>query len=104
MSPEGTEISAMSGRLLMRPSSIPRPGAQEIIAETAWTPSLEAAWPALRPVFGASTYLASLARRDPRRLGELLDSDPDARLADVLERTRAVGELTPAGASGPCVC
>ena len=28
--------------------------AREIVAETVWTPELEAAWPALAPVFGAA--------------------------------------------------
>ncbi len=70
--------------------------AREILAEGAkaggWSGRLEAAWPALAPVFGASAYLAGLARRDPARLGELLAADPDARLADILARTAAVGE------------
>ena len=61
--------------------------AREIVAETAWTPELERAWPALAPVFGASPYLAGLARRDPQRLADLLADDPDVRLADILERT-----------------
>jgi glutamate-ammonia-ligase adenylyltransferase len=75
--------------------------AREIIAETVWTSAVEAAWPALAPVFGASTYLASLARRDPERLADLLACDPDARLADILARTRAVGDLLPAEAERP---
>jgi glutamate-ammonia-ligase adenylyltransferase len=48
---------------------------------------LEQAWPALAPVFGASPYLASLTRRDPKRLDDLLGSKPDVRLADILART-----------------
>jgi len=55
-------------------------------------PQIAAAWPALEPVFGASTYLAGLARRDRERLADLLGSDPDARLEDLLDRTAAVGE------------
>lgn len=54
------------------------------------SPTIDAAWPALEPIFGASSYLAGLARRNPARLAELLDSDPDARLVDVLARTTAV--------------
>ena len=72
--------------------------AREIVAETVWNPELEQAWPALAPVFGASPYLAGLARRDPRRLASLLADDPDARLGDVLARTAAVADLTPAHA------
>jgi glutamate-ammonia-ligase adenylyltransferase len=55
-------------------------------------PEVEAVWPSLEPIFGASPYLAGLARRDPARLGEILASDPDARLEDLLERTAAVGD------------
>src|SRR5690606_39111600 len=58
-----------------------------------WAKAFEAAWPALEPVFGASPYLAGLARRAPERLGELLESDPDLRLKDVLARTAAAGDL-----------
>ena len=54
-------------------------------------PEIAAAWPALEPVFGASPYLAGLARRDPARLAALLASDPDERLEDLLARTAAVG-------------
>lgn len=75
--------------------------AREIIAEVVWTPELKAAWPALAPVFGASAYLARLARRDPRRLASLLADDPDARLADILARTAAVGALLPDAAEAP---
>ena len=37
------------------------------IAAALWTDRLEQAWPALAPVFAASSYLTSLARRDPAR-------------------------------------
>ncbi|MEW5685125.1 MAG: bifunctional [glutamine synthetase] adenylyltransferase/[glutamine synthetase]-adenylyl-L-tyrosine phosphorylase [Pseudomonadota bacterium] len=75
--------------------------AREIVSGTVWTPELETAWPALAPVFGASAYLASLARRNPQRLADLLASDPDARLADILARTAAVGDLLPEAAQAP---
>ncbi|MBL8554651.1 MAG: bifunctional [glutamine synthetase] adenylyltransferase/[glutamine synthetase]-adenylyl-L-tyrosine phosphorylase [Phenylobacterium sp.] len=75
--------------------------AREIVADRIWTPDLEAAWPALAPVFGASAYLASLARRNPERLASLLADDPDARLADILARTAAVAELPPREAEAP---
>ncbi len=55
-----------------------------VIADAVWTPRLEAAWPALAPVFAASPYLASLARRDPQRLDDLLAGEPDDRLAAIL--------------------
>jgi glutamate-ammonia-ligase adenylyltransferase len=66
--------------------------AREIIGPSA---VVDAAWPALAPVFAASPYLAGLARRDPARLIALLEGDPDARLTDLLQRTTAVarGEL-----------
>ena len=51
---------------------------------------LPEAWPVLAPVFGASAYLAGLARRNPDRLVELLTTDPDLRLEDLLLRTQAV--------------
>ena len=54
---------------------------------------LDAAWLALAPIFGASPYLVSLARRDPKRLAALLDGDPQARLEDILVRTAAVAGL-----------
>ncbi|WP_374471355.1 bifunctional [glutamine synthetase] adenylyltransferase/[glutamine synthetase]-adenylyl-L-tyrosine phosphorylase [Phenylobacterium sp.] len=67
--------------------------AREIV-ETRWTaPTLETAWPTLAWVFGASSYLASLARRDPEMLGRILGADPAARLADVLARTAAAAAL-----------
>jgi glutamate-ammonia-ligase adenylyltransferase len=75
--------------------------AREIVADRVWTRELEGAWPALAPVFGASPYLASLARRNPERLASLLADDPDVRLADILARTAAVAELLPAEAEPP---
>ncbi|MFZ4606997.1 MAG: bifunctional [glutamine synthetase] adenylyltransferase/[glutamine synthetase]-adenylyl-L-tyrosine phosphorylase [Caulobacter sp.] len=51
--------------------------------------ALEAAWPALAPVFGASPYLAGLARRRPAALRETLESDPVERLAGILDQARA---------------
>ncbi|MBI1196414.1 MAG: bifunctional [glutamine synthetase] adenylyltransferase/[glutamine synthetase]-adenylyl-L-tyrosine phosphorylase [Phenylobacterium sp.] len=53
----------------------------------------EPVWAALAPVFAASPYLASLARRAPARLAELLADDPDARLDAVLARTAAAAGL-----------
>jgi glutamate-ammonia-ligase adenylyltransferase len=59
--------------------------AREIVGDQAWE--------ALAPIFGASPYLLSLARRDPARLAALLSGDPAARLADLLERTAQAGTL-----------
>jgi len=67
--------------------------ARGFIGQTLWTDRLERAWPALAPVFAASPYLTSLARRDPARLDALLAADPDARLDDILGRTAAAQEL-----------
>ncbi|UTP38705.1 bifunctional [glutamine synthetase] adenylyltransferase/[glutamine synthetase]-adenylyl-L-tyrosine phosphorylase [Phenylobacterium sp. LH3H17] len=68
--------------------------ARNVLVEAAirdgWTGELDAAWPALAPVFGASPYLAGLARRDPGRLRALLAAAPDARFADLLDRTAAL--------------
>ncbi|MDO8380264.1 MAG: glutamine-synthetase adenylyltransferase, partial [Phenylobacterium sp.] len=57
-----------------------------------WGDLLAAAWPALAPVFGASPYLASLARRDLPRLRALLEADPQARFEDLLVRTAALSD------------
>ncbi|OGN42634.1 MAG: glutamine-synthetase adenylyltransferase [Caulobacterales bacterium RIFCSPHIGHO2_01_FULL_70_19] len=68
--------------------------ARERLAEAAgqggWADLLDAAWPALAPVFAASPYLFGLARRWPDMLRDLLADDPAARLADVLARTGAL--------------
>ena len=64
-----------------------------ILASAAWTPRLDVAWPALAPVFAASPYLASLARRDPGRLDALLADEPMRRLEDLLTRTTAAAGL-----------
>jgi glutamate-ammonia-ligase adenylyltransferase len=63
----------------------------EAAREASWSDRLEAAWPALAPVFAASPYLFGLARRWPDRLEAILADDPEDRLADILART---SELT----------
>ena len=66
--------------------------AHDRLAEAGnWSGLLDDAWPALAPVFAASPYLAGLARRWPEVLRAVLEDDPDARLADVLARTEALG-------------
>jgi glutamate-ammonia-ligase adenylyltransferase len=60
--------------------------------QEGWGEALDAAWPALAPVFSASSYLAGLVRRRPARLAAILRQDPQERLADILEDTAAVGE------------
>ena len=62
---------------------------RELLTDRIGGEALEAAWPALAPVFGASPYLAGLARRRPAALRETLESDPDARLAGILATARA---------------
>lgn len=52
-------------------------------------PVIDGAWPALAPVFAASPYLASLARRDGERLPAILRAEPRARLAEILEAAEA---------------
>jgi glutamate-ammonia-ligase adenylyltransferase len=52
-----------------------------------WSAALAQAWPALAPVFGASPYLASLARRRPHSLYAILDSEPSSRLDAILAET-----------------
>jgi len=61
---------------------------REILAE-----SIEvAAWEALAPVFGASPYLAGLARRRPEELAATLSGDPDERLDGIVAGALAQGE------------
>jgi len=62
-----------------------------------WSAMLERAWPALAPVFGASPYLAALARRDPARLARVLGGDPARRLGAILAAAKACGRGAVAG-------
>ena len=61
-----------------------------------WADLLRRAEVALRPVFAASPYLASLATRAPRRLREGLESAPEARLGEILSASAAI-ETEPPG-------
>ena len=76
-------------------------------ADRAWNVLGEAlapfpkVWPALAPIFAASPYLMSLARRAPARLAGLLACDPDARADDILRRTAAVAGLSGDVAAAP---
>jgi glutamate-ammonia-ligase adenylyltransferase len=62
----------------------------ESAADAGWGETLDAAWPALAPIFAASPYLFGLARRWPDRLRADLDEDPAARLAAILAATEAL--------------
>ena len=77
--------------------------AHDILAPAAqnqgWAEDLAAAWPALAPVFGASPYLAGLARRTPARLGALLAAEPEAMLRALLDQAHDAGDLPVAEAS-----
>ncbi|MFN3879513.1 MAG: bifunctional [glutamine synthetase] adenylyltransferase/[glutamine synthetase]-adenylyl-L-tyrosine phosphorylase [Brevundimonas sp.] len=55
-----------------------------------WRDTLDAAWPALAPVAGASPYLAGLMRRRPAHLRRLLEQDPAASLAQIIRDTDAL--------------
>jgi len=59
-------------------------------AEGGWSAMLEAAWPALAPVFAASPYLFGLARRWPDMLRAVLSDAPEVRLEDIAARTIAL--------------
>jgi len=63
-----------------------------------WAGLLADAWPALEPVFGASSYLAAIVRRSPDRLRKVLTQAPDVRLAALLSDTAMAGALPPAKA------
>jgi len=73
----------------------PRPADRLLDAVEALGPLSPQARSALAPIFGASTYLAGLARRDPARLVRLLESDPDAHLEALLGATRALAAELP---------
>ncbi len=60
-------------------------------AADEWAPLLDAAWPALAPVFAASPYLTSLARQSPERLRRILAEAPEARLQVLLAEAEAAG-------------
>ncbi|MBO9545669.1 bifunctional [glutamine synthetase] adenylyltransferase/[glutamine synthetase]-adenylyl-L-tyrosine phosphorylase [Caulobacter sp.] len=51
---------------------------------------VDAAWAALAPVFAASPYLASLARKDGQRLPRILGGDPGENLTMILAAAEAV--------------
>jgi len=55
---------------------------------------IASAWPILAPIFGASPYLASLARRDPDGLARFLSGDPDHSFEGILRRAEAAGDLS----------
>ena len=59
----------------------------EVLAEAFEVP----AWEALAPVFGASPYLAGLARRRPEGLRRTLEGDPGERLEGILAEAVAQG-------------
>ena len=73
----------------------PRPADRLLDAVEALGPLSPQARSALAPIFGASTYLAGLARRDPARLVRLLESDPDAHLEALLGATRVLAAELP---------
>ncbi len=62
----------------------------EVADAGRWCADLDAAWPALAPVFAASPYLFGLARRWPERLRDILVQDADDRLATILSDTAAL--------------
>ena len=62
----------------------------EAATEGGWRAELDAAWPALAPVFAASPYLFGLARRWPERLRATLETDPEARLRDIVAAVEAL--------------
>ena len=64
--------------------------AERVRKDLMGQPWLDAAWPALTPVAGASSYLGGLMRRDPEGLGALLDAEPDASLGRLLKAAEAV--------------
>ncbi len=74
---------------------------RQVLSLTTEASTILDAWLALAPIFAASPYLAGLARRDPKRLADLVACDPDQRLADILVRTTKARELDAAAAVAP---
>lgn len=70
-------------------------GLTEAAERGGWSTLLQAAWPALAPVFGASPYLAGLAVRRPERLHAILAASPSERLDAILKHAAAAGALEP---------
>lgn len=62
----------------------------EAAEANGWRATLDGAWGALEPVFAASPYLGGLARRWPERLRQILETAPEARLAEILAATDAI--------------
>jgi [glutamine synthetase] adenylyltransferase / [glutamine synthetase]-adenylyl-L-tyrosine phosphorylase len=84
---------ALSDRIRPCGPTLEAPGLDSLkaqLVEADLGPSLDTAWPSLAPVFAASPYLASLARRRPEALGDMLKVSPEATLADILMRTGAL--------------
>jgi glutamate-ammonia-ligase adenylyltransferase len=77
-----------------------REALQEAASESGWASTLQAAWPALAPVFGASPYLAGLSVREPERLRGVLSLPPASALATILAATRACATEPHADAAG----
>ena len=63
---------------------------QDAAIADGWSDILDAAWPALEPVFAASPYLFGLARRRPDQLRTILEDDPETRLAAILSEVEAL--------------
>jgi glutamate-ammonia-ligase adenylyltransferase len=59
------------------------------------SPMLEAAWPALAPVFAAAPYLARLATTGPAALERLLAAPPQKTLGAILAAARAARSRDP---------
>ena len=77
--------------------------AREVLGPAAaadgWSGLLDAAWPALAPVFGASPYLSSLALHAPERLKRILAETPGQRLSTLLQDAEAAGADVTEGAA-----
>ena len=84
---------ALADRIRPCGPTLEAPGLETLraqLVEADLGPVLDTAWPSLAPVFAASPYLASLARRRPEALGEMLTASPEATLAAILMRTAAL--------------
>ncbi|CAN5220229.1 bifunctional [glutamine synthetase] adenylyltransferase/[glutamine synthetase]-adenylyl-L-tyrosine phosphorylase [soil metagenome] len=86
----GTRIAPCGPVLDPQAADRARTRLAEAAEGAGWATQLDAAWPALEPVFAASPYLFGLARRWPERLKAILEDDPDLLLAAVLAEVEAL--------------
>jgi [glutamine synthetase] adenylyltransferase / [glutamine synthetase]-adenylyl-L-tyrosine phosphorylase len=98
MADTATSAPIQLGQQIKAAGPVADPAAAERLLETlaqaadadGWRDTLDAAWPALASVAGASPYLAGLMRRRPAHLRRLLETNPTSGLIRILADTDAL--------------